>query len=233
MLFFENRDYSEQELDSLKEEAIEHFKIGIKRINNGEDPRQVGELEWAIKEFKNYQEASNISNKEMFDILEKNKISLSDPNVYSAVEKNFVVEFSKALGICEWYKEVMGLDMSTYILNGIKDRFVKDLKWTSYYKEMIDIGGFSGEFLLSSEVQEVAKQKFLDIVKNGNIEEISEFIQLFKLENLDFTKETAEEKFVELVKENKFDEALRIKELFKLDNSKELLKDFKEFYDKL
>lgn len=193
----------------------------------------MGELELAIKEFKEYQEVSDLSNKEMLELLQSNKISILNPDVKSAIEKSFVIEFSKALDVCKWYKDVMGIDMSDEILNQIKERFIKDLTWTSGYKEMIEIGGFSGEFLRSSEVKDAAEKRLLDLLKEESIENIADFVSIFKLEDLDFAKEKAKERFIDLARQNRFEEALKIKTIFKLDNLKELLSDFKEFYDNL
>lgn len=69
MLFSKDRNLNEQELSELKQSAIDYFKLGIRRINNGEDPKQVGEIEFAIKEFKDYQGLANLSNKEMLNML--------------------------------------------------------------------------------------------------------------------------------------------------------------------
>jgi hypothetical protein len=169
----------------------------------------------------------------MLELLQSNKISILNPDVKSAIEKSFVIEFSKALDVCEWYKDVMGIDMSDEILNQIKERFIKDLTWTSSYKEMIEIGGFSGEFLRSSEVKDAAEKRLLDLLKEESIENIADFVSIFKLEDLDFAKEKAKERFIDLARQNRFEEALKIKTIFKLDNLKELLSDFKEFYDNL
>lgn len=39
MLFSEDINLNEQELGELKRSAIDYFKLGIRRINNGEDPK--------------------------------------------------------------------------------------------------------------------------------------------------------------------------------------------------
>ncbi|MDD4358690.1 MAG: hypothetical protein PHY30_02635 [Candidatus Pacebacteria bacterium] len=231
MLFSKDKKHVERELDSLKQNAIERFKFGIRRINNGEDPRRVGELELAIKELKNYQENLQISNEEMLEILKANKISLEDREVKSAIEKSFITEFSKALDICKWYKEIMGAMIGDRVLDELKDNFIRDLKWTSNYKEMIEMGELSDEFILSPEVREAAKERFLELVKEGDMEEIRDFIQIFKLEDLDFAKEAAENRFVDLVRAYRLDEAEDIKGLFDIQNVKDLLPELTKIFE--
>lgn len=237
MLFSEDINLNEQELGELKRSAIDYFKLGIRRINNGEDPKQVGEIEFAIKEFKDYQGLANLSNKEMLNMLESNKISISSPEVNLAIEKSFIGAFNSALEVCEWYKDIMEIDVTDAILEGVKNEFISNLKWGHYnYKEMIRLGEFSEEFLTSKEVREAAEKELLRMIERGEFEEIDDFIEIFDLGdflNSIEVEKSAKEKFVDLVKENKYEEALQVKEKFNLNNCKDLLKELNEFYDRL
>lgn len=226
-----------KELISLKQNAINQFKLGIRRINNGEDPRMVGEFEWAVKGLKDYQEGGSFSNQEMAEILEENEINYDNPEVMAAIEKNFVVEFGKAIDVCEWYEEIMGVNVSDYILKSIESSFIKDLSFVSDYKRMIKVGGFSEEFLSSKEVKKAAEKRLKDMIRKESISEVSDFIKIFKLENLDSKeyREIAEKRFLELVKSGDFNEASKLKDIFHLTNTKKLLGSEKiiEFYNKL
>ena len=69
--------FSEKETNQdLKFSAIDNFKFGVKRINNGEDPKVVGEIALAIEELKDYQEKEDLSNEKMFELLENNGLSI-------------------------------------------------------------------------------------------------------------------------------------------------------------
>ncbi|MDD4662042.1 MAG: hypothetical protein PHG24_02050 [Candidatus Pacebacteria bacterium] len=231
MFFFKEK--KEEENNNVNLSAIGNFKFGIERINNGEDPRTVGEITLAIEELKDYQEKEGLSNEKMFEVLENAGISIYNPEIKTALEKSFVVEFSKALDICHFYRDVMDLDLSTETLEKVKDVFIENLNWTSDYKEMVELGKFSEEFLKSERVVEAIERRFKEIIKRGNKGEINSFIEAFDLKDLSFATKEAEEVFIDLAQRGELEKALEIKEIFQLKNCKKLLKDLGDFYNKL
>lgn len=237
MIFFNNKKLEDHELKTLEQSAIDAFKLGIKRINNGEDPRQVGEIEFAIEKLKEYQECADLSNKAIFELLEKNKISLLNIETSSAIKKSFVKAFASTIEICEWYKEIMNLDIGDDLLKEIQQEFISNLKWGHYnYKQMIRLGEFQEDFLKTKEVQEGAEKELLSMIEKNELEEIDDFIEALFLEDSLSKKEiqkSAEEKFISLVKENNFKDALKIKERFNLKDPQKLLKELNDFLNKL
>ncbi|MDD4333665.1 MAG: hypothetical protein PHS00_00695 [Candidatus Pacebacteria bacterium] len=226
--------FSEKETNQdLKFSAIDNFKFGVKRINNGEDPKVVGEIALAIEELKDYQEKEDLSNEKMFELLENNGLSIFNLEVKQAIEKSFVADFEKTLDVCRFYRDVMELDLSTDILESIKDSFINQLSFRDDYREMIEVGGFSEEFLNSERVKEATKERLKDIIKRGSIDEILNFMTVFKIEDLSFFKEDAENSFIKLAEQGDFKKALEIKKIFKLENCKKLLPKLKDFYNKL
>jgi len=225
--------FEKENNEDLKLSALEHFKFGVKRINNKEDPRMVGEIELAIEEFKNYQDKEGLSNEGMFEFLENNGISLLNPEVKMAVEKSFVVDFEKTLDVCRFYRDIMELDLSTDILESIKDSFINQLSFREDYREMIEVGGFSEEFLSSERVKEAVFKRFKAIIERGDKKEILDFIDVFKIDDLSFFEEEAESSFIELAEQGDFKKALEIKKIFKLENCKKLLPKLEDFYNKL